>query len=131
LQNPSDYKENLFYGASPEIVKMARELRNNLTEAENILWQEIRNRKLDGYKFRRQHPIDKFIVDFYCHKKKLVVELDGGIHNHEEIKEYDVARSDELEMFDIKVIRFTNEEVYKNLDDVLRRIKQELQYLKP
>ncbi len=110
---------------------MARELRNNLTEAENILWQELRNRKLDGFKFRRQHPIDIFIVDFYCHEKKLVVELDGGIHNVQDIKEYDMARSEELKSFGIKVIRFNNEEVYQNLDSVLINIKQELNHLNP
>ncbi len=110
---------------------MARELRNNLTEAENILWQELRNRKLDGFKFRRQHQIDIFIVDFYCHKKKLVIELDGGIHNVEDIEEYDIARSEELKIFGIKVIRFNNEEVYQNLDSVLINIKQELNHLNP
>ncbi len=125
------YNENLFYGASPKIIQFARELRNNLTEAENILWQKLRNRKLDGYKFRRQHPIDEFIVDFYCHEIKLVVELDGGIHNVPEVKEYDISRSEELEMFDIKIIRFKNEEVFQDLEDVLKKIRQELNHLNP
>ena len=76
----NQYNENLFFGASPEIHKFARELRRNLTEAEKILWQELRNRKLGGFKFRRQHPINKFVADFYCHEVKLIVELDGSQH---------------------------------------------------
>ncbi len=131
MKNSTPYGENLFYGASPEILRFARELRNNLTDAESILWQEIRNRKLAGYKFRRQHPIDKFIVDFYCHEKKLVIELDGGIHNKLEIKEYDISRSEELEKFGIKIIRFKNEEVYQNSEGVLNKIEQGLNHLNP
>ena len=84
-----EHINNLTYGASPEIFKRANSLKKEMTPAEKILWGELRNSKLDGHKFRRQHPIGKFIVDFYCHEKKLVIELDGGIHNNVDVKERD------------------------------------------
>ncbi|MCS4434570.1 endonuclease domain-containing protein [Aquiflexum gelatinilyticum] len=73
------YKENLFYGASPEIFRRARELRKNTTPSENSLWTLLRKKQFEGYKFRRQHPVNKFIADFYCHELRLIIELDGGI----------------------------------------------------
>ena len=121
----TNYRENLFYGANKEIQERAKCLRRNLTISENILWRKIKNKKL-GYKFRRQHPIDIFIADFYCHEKKLVIEVDGEIHNNEQNKEYDINRTAELERFDIKVIRFSNDEVYNYLPEVLNVIKYEL-----
>jgi len=83
----------------------ARYLRKEETEAEKILWEEIRNNKL-GVKFRRQHPIDKFIIDFYAPKIKLAIELDGEIHK--ENKEYDKMRTEYLNSKNIKVLRFWN-----------------------
>lgn len=118
-----NYKECLFYDASPEIHRRAKELRKNMTESEKLLWTEIRNRKLNGFKFRRQHPIDIFIADFYCHEIKLVIELDGNIHDSEENKEYDEGRTAELGYLGVKVIRFTNEEVINSMNEVLARIK--------
>jgi very-short-patch-repair endonuclease len=100
------------------IKKHARELRQNMTESEVILWKELRNRKLSGYKFLRQHPIiykgdlkrlNYFIADFYCNEKKLVVELDGEIHN--ESKEYDSFRDSELKSLGIQTLRIKNEEL--------------------
>lgn len=84
-------KENihlpLFYGASPEIFRRAEILRNNMTGAEQMLWDKINYKQLKGYRFRRQHPINRFIADFYCHKAKLVIELDGNIHDKKEVAE--------------------------------------------
>jgi cyclase len=77
-----------------------------------------------GTRFRAQHPILTYIADFYCHEARLIIEVDGGIHQIQ--KEYDVARSSELESYGIKVLRFTNIEIMKNLDKVLLRIKNEL-----
>lgn len=94
-----------------------------MTPAEKILWEELRNSKLDGHKFRRQHPIGKFIADFYCHEKKLVIELDGGIHNDEDVKERDEGRTYELESFELHIVRFTNENICRDLDNVLKRLK--------
>jgi very-short-patch-repair endonuclease len=121
-----EHINNLTYGASPEIFKRAKDLKREMTPAEKILWEQLRNNKLDGHKFRRQHPIGKFIVDFYCHEKKLIVELDGGIHDEEYVKERDESRTFELENFELHVIRFQNEEIFRNLDSVLNQIKWSL-----
>ncbi len=113
--------ENLFYGASPQICTYARELRKNMTETERILWNELRNRKISNCKFRRQHPIDIFIADFYCHEKKLVIEVDGEIHKKQ--KEYDIGRDAEMGDFRISVIRFKNDEVENKLNSVIEEIR--------
>lgn len=97
-----------------------------MTSAEKILWRELRNGKLDGHKFRRQHPIDKFIVDFYYHQSKLIVELDGGIHDEEDVKERDENRTNELENLELTVICFQNEDIFRNLNHVLNQIKRSL-----
>jgi very-short-patch-repair endonuclease len=119
------YEENINYGASPEIITKAKNLRKVMTDAEKLLWSALRDKQLEGFKFRRQHPIWIFIADFYCHQTKLVVELDGGIHQKSEVSEYDTNRTAEIEKFEIKVIRFKNEEVLQNLNKVLSRIKNE------
>ena len=117
------YEETLNYGASEEIIAKARDLRKRMTEAESLLWANLRDKKLGGFKFRRQHPIWIFIADFYCHEVKLVVELDGGIHQQNETKEHDMNRTEEMERFEIMVIRFNNEELIENRDEVLRKIQ--------
>jgi very-short-patch-repair endonuclease len=100
------------------IKKYAKELRNNLTESEKLLWAQLRNRRLSGYKFLRQHPIiykadykglNYFIADFYCDSKKLVVELDGAIHN--ETEDYDKFRDEEMILKGLNVLRIKNEEL--------------------
>jgi cyclase len=101
----------------------ARYLRHKETKAEKILWQEIRNRKL-GVKFRRQHPIDKFILDFYAPEIKLGIELDGS--PHKENIEYDKLRTEYLNSHGIKILRFWNSEVENNLEEVVRKIKEEI-----
>ena len=88
---------------------------------------KLRNRNILGFKFRRQHPLDKYIADFYCHKAKLIIEIDGGIRNQLENIEYDKNRSYELENLGIKVLRFTNKEVNENLEMVLKVIRGYLQ----
>lgn len=122
------YGENLFFGASPEILKRAKELRKQLTPAEKALWNILRNKAFSGLKFRRQHPIKRYIVDFYCHEQKLVIELDGSIHDEFNQSEYDKGRTTELEELGLKVIRFRNEEIFDGIDDVLKMISQ---YLSP
>ena len=116
----------MFYNASPSIFQKAEELRNNMTDAERLLWLRLSKSKL-GVRFKAQHPINIFIADFYCHKYKLVVEVDGEIHKVQE--EYDAGRTVELERFGITVIRFTNEEVFTNVDSVIDRIKAYLKDL--
>ncbi len=113
---------SMFYGASPFIFEKAKLLRNSMTEAEEKLWKFLSKNKIMGLRFRPQHPIDRFIADFYCHRIKLIIEVDGGIHNNPENKEYDIGRTFELERFDLKVMRFTNEEIVFNFDNVKQEI---------
>ena len=121
---PESYNDNLHEGAVGKLYQYGRELRQESTEAEKLLWAELRSRKLNGLKFRRQHPLDKFIVDFYCNEKKLVVELDGGVHNEKINKEYDEARTAMLAGLNVIVLRFKNEDVINNMKEVLREISE-------
>ena len=105
---------------TPELQQAAWRLRNRLTPAEEALWEALRDKQLAGLKFRRQHPVEQFILDFYCPRFKLVVELDGSVH--ETRSEEDVARTEHLNAFGYRVIRFRNEEVLENLLNVLKRI---------
>ena len=114
------FERIMFYGAKPLIFERAKELRKNMTSAELKLWERLKNNQLGGFRFKAQHPIDRFIVDFYCHKARLVIELDGGIHNNQ--VEYDQNRTVELEKFELKIIRFTNKEVETDIESVLKQI---------
>jgi len=102
----------------------ARELRTNQTKAEGILWSALRYRKRLGFKFRRQHVIDQFIVDFYCAEARLVIEVDGAVH--EFTGERDQARQEMLEGLGLRVIRFANDDVERNLDGVVIEIERAL-----
>ena len=108
----------------PNVRQRAKELRKDQTKAEAILWEKLRNRKLSGHKFRRQQPIGPFIVDFYCRKSKLVIELDGGIHQAQ--KGYDTARTQWLEDNSFTVLRFLNQEVEENIEAVFSTILENL-----
>ncbi|MGK7389133.1 MAG: endonuclease domain-containing protein [Candidatus Cyclobacteriaceae bacterium M2_1C_046] len=118
--------KDMFYGASANIFSNAKELREKQTPEEQILWEKLSNKKLNGFKFRRQHPIASYIADFYCHKAKLVIELDGLIHETSENKNYDHGRDAELRAFGLKVLRFKNSEVTENMDNVLHEIERAL-----
>lgn len=107
-------------GTTKEVEEAARRLREELTPAESILWRALRGRQLEGLKFRCQHPVGKFIVDFYCPTLKLVIEVDGSIHNQQQI--YDLARTEQLQAFGYCVLRFTNDELIKDLPSVLDQI---------
>ena len=109
---------------SPVILARARELRQPLTPAEEKVWARVRARQL-GLHFRRQHPIWRFIVDFYCASARLIVEVDGGIHTEPDQIEYDAARTEWLVRRGFRVIRFTNREVERKLDLVLKAIAGE------
>jgi very-short-patch-repair endonuclease len=100
----------------------ARQLRREMTEAEKILWQNLRANRLDGFHFRRQQIIGKYIVDFYCHAASLVVEVDGGIHASQ--VERDTERESGLTSHGLLVMRFRNEEIADNLRNVLERIAE-------
>ncbi|MBM3580021.1 MAG: single-stranded-DNA-specific exonuclease RecJ [Alphaproteobacteria bacterium] len=113
-----------FYSA--ETLAKAKTLRANQTDAESLLWYYLQNKQLDGHKFRRQQPIGNYIADFVCLEKKLVVELDGGQHNEESGIKYDQKRTDFLQQSGFRVLRFCNEQVFKNISDVLDGIFGEL-----
>jgi very-short-patch-repair endonuclease len=113
-----------FFNAAPVTVEKARKLRKRMTPAEEKLWPFLRNRKFMGLKFRRQHPIDKYIVDYICIEKKLVVEIDGGIHQKPEQKEYDSERTADLERYGLKMLRLSNEDVLNDVIKVLKEIKK-------
>jgi very-short-patch-repair endonuclease len=100
----------------------SRELRNNMTDTERSLWSKLRRKQLKGYQFYRQKIIGNYIVDFYCAKAKLVVEVDGAQHYSEEMLEADKQRDDYLRGSALTVIRFSNLEVQKNLDGVVERV---------
>ena len=102
--------------------ELAAERKKRSTDAELILWDHLNAKKLEGYKFRRQHVIDEYIVDFVCLKENLVIEIDGGYHFNPEIQEADKLRTEILENLGYRVIRFTNEEVTDNIDYVLKSI---------
>jgi very-short-patch-repair endonuclease len=105
-------------------VSLAKGLRINQTTAEELLWFRLRDSRLDGYKFRRQQPLDNYIVDFICFEKKLVIEVDGGQHNEEIYKENDKERRVWLEGKGYILLRFWNNEVLGNLEGVLVRIRE-------
>jgi len=98
-------------------------LRNHATEAEQLLWRNLKGKKMDGRKFRRQHSYGNYILDFYCPSERLAIELDGNHHFTAEGKEDDSIRDQFLKDNDIKVIRFSNREVEKKIEEVLEKIK--------
>ncbi|MSU75479.1 MAG: endonuclease domain-containing protein [Candidatus Magasanikbacteria bacterium] len=98
-----------------------RILRQNTTLAEEILWRYLRNNQL-GFKFRRQFDIQSFIADFYCHSLKLVIELDGWTHDSEKTKQRDIIKQQVIERMGCRVIRFTNEQVYGDIEKILNKI---------
>ena len=113
----------------PVILKRAREMRQPQTVAEATLWQHLRNRNLE-YKFRRQHPIERFIIDFYCPELKLCVEVDGNSHLQQEQQDYDAARTEYLEAIGCTVIRVTNNDVRYNIHAVAQEIMNTCNELK-
>lgn len=113
------------YNKQSETVKR-KFLRNNMPNAEIILWANIKGKQLEDYKFRRQYSVGPYVIDFYCPKLKLALELDGDSHFVEGAQEYDRQRQDFIESFGIKFLRFTNNEVYENLEGVIDEI---LKYL--
>jgi very-short-patch-repair endonuclease len=112
--------------APGQLIELAQQLRRNQTDAEKLLWCLLRNRQLANAKFRRQHPINGYIADFYCHEHKLVVELDGGQHFTEEGVEKDAHRTKRLNESDIRVLRFSNSQVLIEIEAVLQVIYEKV-----
>lgn len=110
-----------------KLVPRARELRRNMTEAEEILWQALRKKQFENYRFRRQMPFVfgeyHFVADFCCPKLKLIIEVDGVVHSNKEVKEYDNLREDILRLAGYKIFRCNNREILYNLGDVLKKLE--------
>ena len=113
-------------GQWAKLKPLARDMRREPTAAESVLWQRIRNRQLDGAKFRRQHTVQGFIVDFICVEQKLIIEVDGAVHEQSERQQYDVQRQEFLESRGFRVLRFTNAEVLQSLETVAHTIVENL-----
>ena len=109
-------------GTTPEIEQAARRLRKKMTPAEEHLWSALKNKQLEGLRFRRQHPVGNLILDFYCPSCKLVIEVDGEVHSDR--LDYDDARTDKLGEYGYKVLRFSNERIINDLSQVLAEIRQ-------
>ena len=119
----SSYNDNLHKNSRPSSFENARSLRKGQTRAEQILWKALRNNKVCNLKFRRQHPFDNYILDFYSHKMKLVIEVDGEVHNDSEVALYDAARTKILNESGLTVLRFTNAAVETNLKKVIKHVE--------
>ena len=118
----------MFYKARPLIFENARELRNKVTPAEQIFWLRLKE-QLPEYKFRRQHPISIYVADFYCHKLKLVIEIDGQVHDSPEAQLDDEKRQKDLENLNVTVIRFTNEQVKTEIESVIEIVSSTIEKL--
>jgi len=116
----------MHFEASPEIFRRAKILRKNMTPSEKKLWDYLKVLENTGYKFRRQHPINHYIVDFYCHPIRLVIEVDGEIHEEPEMKQKDEFREAELETLGLKIIRFNNYDVNLYFEEVVVKINEYL-----
>ena len=104
----------------------SRQLRKNMTDAERYLWAKLRRKQLKGYQFYRQKPIGDYIVDFFCPRAKLVIEVDGSQHLSDEMIEYDRIRDDYLSSHGLRVLRFTNTEVLTHIEGVIESVEEEI-----
>lgn len=116
-------KKSMFYESSPIIFANAKKLRNEPTVSEQMFWGLLKQH-FPNFRFKRQHPISQYIADFYCHKLKLVIEIDGKIHLCEEVKENDKLREEFLGKLELKIIRFTNNEVCSDGANVIKKLKE-------
>ncbi|WP_424961855.1 endonuclease domain-containing protein [Ekhidna sp.] len=108
---------------NPKLKELSRQLRNNCTLSEILLWNELKAKKIYGYQFMRQKPILNYIVDFFCSKLQLVIEIDGDSHNHEDAYKADQIRQKEIEKLGIRFLRFDDLDVKHNMSNVLRTIE--------
>jgi len=107
-----------------------RKLRQNQTNAEELVWRFLRNRQMLGYKFKRQYSVDHFVIDFYCPELKLAVEIDGGTHNNPEQKKKDIGRQKYLEAFNIKFVRIKDEELFGNPNKAFNKIERAIKLIR-
>jgi very-short-patch-repair endonuclease len=119
------WNENMAIHDNRDLLERRRELRSNQTKAEKILWWYLRDRKT-GVKFKRQHSLGGYILDFYCADKKIIIELDGEIHNTEEAKKYDAVRDKYFKELGYIILRFLNSEVENDIEKVLDKIEDRI-----
>jgi very-short-patch-repair endonuclease len=120
-------KSRMYFGATPEIIRIAGELRRATTPSEKLLWTHLRKRRIDGFRFRRQHAIKDFVVDFFCLDAMLVIEVDGNVHNESYQHERDIERTEILKRFGLRVLRCTNSEIESDIEKVLQKIQKALE----
>ena len=118
---------NYHNDASLEIIKRAKELRKTMTRTEKILWKYLKSRRFGNYKFRRQHPIGSYILDFYCHQARLAIEVDGEVHDSPEAQLNDKGRTRDINQLGIQILRFKNQQVDFDLEFVLSEIELHLE----
>jgi very-short-patch-repair endonuclease len=106
-----------------------RTLRSNMTNAEKLLWQRIRKRQIKGKRFLRQFSVGEYVIDFHCPEIRLAIEVDGNTHNSKDEIEYDLTRQSEIENFGIIFLRIKNEEIFKNIDNVILKIMESIDVL--
>lgn len=111
-------------------IEKRRILRNNMTKPEIILWSKLKNRQMDGERFLRQYGVEQYVLDFYCPRLRLAIEVDGASHLVDGADEYDKDRQEHIEAFGIQFLRFTNKDVNNNLNDVCDRIFEKVEQLK-
>ena len=116
----------MFYGADKNTFRKASMLRSDETEAEKLLWQRLNKNQLCGVRFKRQHPISDYVADFYCHKAKLVIEVDEKYHNNSKQRTSDEDRSRIMNELGLYVLRFSDDEIFKNIDSVIEVIEKYL-----
>jgi imidazole glycerol-phosphate synthase subunit HisF len=120
---------SMFYESSPIIFANAKRLRNEPTASEIIFWGLLKQHFAD-FRFKRQHPVSQYIADFYCHKLRLVVEIDGGIHLSKDAIKNDKLRDEFMNSLNLKIIRFTNDEVCKNGEEVVKKLRELIEKIK-
>ncbi|NJM48782.1 MAG: endonuclease domain-containing protein [Alkalinema sp. RU_4_3] len=125
MQYSHSRRNNRVRGVSSNVQKAARSLRDNMTPAEELLWSALRNKQLLGLRFRRQHAVGNFILDFYCPAYKLAIEVDGSVHDDRQTE--DAVRTQKLEQHNYQVLRFHNEEILHDLTQVLQCITTAIQ----
>jgi len=113
----------MHHGAKPSTFRNAAYLRRHPTKAEEMLWEKLRKNQIDGVHFRRQHPFDVYVPDFYANTVDLVIEVDGSIHDEKSVQFSDADRENNLKIFGLFLIRYTNEEVHNSIDDVVENIR--------
>jgi very-short-patch-repair endonuclease len=121
--NQDVMERKMFYGTIPDTFIAARYLRQNLTRCEEMLWQRLRNKAIQGYRFKCQHPIGYYVADFYCHAAKLVIEVDGNYHISSEQHFYDTQRTNDMQALGIAVLRFSNYQVENDIEFVVNQIR--------